>query len=536
MRRSGAHATLAVLVSVLFCATAGAQVRRVRGGQALDASPLVGSGGFNSVTRRGGFSSQLYVTGQVTGLRSFRGGTPYFAANQLNLALPSAGFDMFRRQSVGVAQAVGGGTYRASPYFARSATVFGVRGIVRGRTGPGSSVPRTPAAAARARRLYLDATDAGVRRTVGGIAADLGAGVDVLDSGPGRTGGRKAGLRSIFARPGTTSLFHMAGLREQINLADELHALGRQDKPLDTRVDETAEKPTLPPLPGAKDAKDAEDGARGKGGPDKAPRLGAATGGALGKVPGVDVVPTTPGLVDTGEGGDDPSARAGKKPSRGPGKATKTDEHAKKPLPGALTPPGDGKAAEPPVVLLPPGKAPAPIRSLGGGDDAAGRQMVAAAKLLKAGRYYDADAAFAPVDAARPDSALPALGRALAMFGAGEAYSAGLHLDRAMRIAPILRVVPVDVAAMLGRPAIDRALAPLEARVAAQKDTPESMLLLIAAFVRHNTGATGQAKLWARRLLRVAAKDALLAGYAEFVLTGKRPGRADSSSRPAAGK
>ncbi len=126
----------AVMVATGMVSAAGGQVAQRNVGQALDANPQIGSGGFNTVTGGAdGVNSQLFVTGQVTGLRSFRGNIGYFAPDQLQMNVPSAGLSDFNRRSAGVGIIVGGG-YVASPYYDRSATVFGVRGITGGYTAP----------------------------------------------------------------------------------------------------------------------------------------------------------------------------------------------------------------------------------------------------------------------------------------------------------------------------------------------------------------------------------------------------------------
>ena len=145
---------------ILAIAEAGGQVAPTQTGRALDANYQIGSGGYNAIRRGlGGINSQLYVTGQVSGLRSFRGSVGYFAANELRLDLPSAGLDDFRRQSASVRQALAGGTYLPAAYFRRTQTSFGLRGIAAGLTIPGSDVPiRSTVSASQVRSLYAGAT------------------------------------------------------------------------------------------------------------------------------------------------------------------------------------------------------------------------------------------------------------------------------------------------------------------------------------------------------------------------------------------
>ena len=134
--------TAAAFGWLLLAAAASGQVRQVELGGALDANPMVGGQGSNAVPeQRRAINSQLYVTGQVTGLAGFQGNVPYFAPNQLHLALPGQALSNFIGRSVGVMDVLRGTANVSAPYYSATDTVFGVGGILRGRTAPGTDVP-----------------------------------------------------------------------------------------------------------------------------------------------------------------------------------------------------------------------------------------------------------------------------------------------------------------------------------------------------------------------------------------------------------
>lgn len=74
-------------------------------GRALDSNPGSGSSGFN-LTRPGmydaGARANAIITGNVTGLNYFHGGSPLLNNNQFRDSLPSGELGGFRAQSVGL--------------------------------------------------------------------------------------------------------------------------------------------------------------------------------------------------------------------------------------------------------------------------------------------------------------------------------------------------------------------------------------------------------------------------------------------------
>jgi len=122
----------------------GAQVRQIPGGRALDANPMVGSGGYNVSARTYRINQgNLIITGNVTGGRAFRGYSPIRDSSQLLLDLPSSTLSNFVRDSVGVNDVLAGRTFEPRPYFDPQQTVTNVGAIQAGLNRPGTSVPRS---------------------------------------------------------------------------------------------------------------------------------------------------------------------------------------------------------------------------------------------------------------------------------------------------------------------------------------------------------------------------------------------------------
>ena len=133
---------LIMLTLACVCGSASvttAQVSRTQVGGAIDSNYQIGSGGQNRPVGSGPINSQLYVSGQVSGLARFRGQVGYFAPNELNMAVPSASLSGFRRRSAGLEGLTG--SYYTSSYYEPTSTVFGLRGITSGQAAPGTNMP-----------------------------------------------------------------------------------------------------------------------------------------------------------------------------------------------------------------------------------------------------------------------------------------------------------------------------------------------------------------------------------------------------------
>ncbi len=128
----------------VFAATSSAQ-QRVGGIRAnvRDASPMLGSGGYNAPVRRFRYNAgNLFITGNVTGGKSFRGFVPYSSATQFQGTLGSSSLSSFERESINLHQIRSGYLYgRARPYFNPGSTILPLS--ARRYAIPGSSMPKT---------------------------------------------------------------------------------------------------------------------------------------------------------------------------------------------------------------------------------------------------------------------------------------------------------------------------------------------------------------------------------------------------------
>lgn len=132
-RREKSWRTAAILMLAVAAASWG-QVMQERAGRALDANPLVGSGGSNTPVR--GYvpiNGNQVMTGNVTGLGYFHGNVPYSSTSEFSGRLGSSSLRNFARQSAG---APDGGTYTGgySTYYLPSQVIS----TSQGRISPGT--------------------------------------------------------------------------------------------------------------------------------------------------------------------------------------------------------------------------------------------------------------------------------------------------------------------------------------------------------------------------------------------------------------
>lgn len=147
----GAIASLAL--SLAFATTAHAQIdKRVNTGNANsgrvhDANPGVGSGGVNLARPAfdlGGRADAI-ITGNVSGLGSFQGGSPLLQNNAFRASLGSTSLSSFQRQSVGISDVLANQTYTPGYFYDTQRTIADINDIRRGWNQPGSSTLRSPA-------------------------------------------------------------------------------------------------------------------------------------------------------------------------------------------------------------------------------------------------------------------------------------------------------------------------------------------------------------------------------------------------------
>jgi len=524
-----------LVVAAVFAVSDGAvgQAVPTQTGRELDASPQVGSGGYNSPTGSvGGVNSQLYVTGQVTGLGQFRGRVPYISPGLLQTNVPSARFSTFDSQSVGLQDVLRGQTYLTGAYYEPSRTVFNAAGTVSGQTGPGSDVPRSSSAqSSLARKLYVDMTaDYGPIMTMQ-QPIQSGQALSVLpplrpvdDRGVAAAGTADRLVADQFAvsRPGAGALFGVLKIQDRTALAQELYEMQYRENQVDARViTEVA-----PPMLGRSQAD--LTGRTGGGIEDSAGRPGAGR-----RQPPEIIVPGP-------DVGNDPVPRPNKDiymdllirlhEQRGG-----TD--LVRPVVGAARPESPGVIAKPVSPLGQQVPSPGEIKIVeiakdktvvlhglaGVSTDQFNFHMGRAEKKLKAGRFYDAAGDYEIALTINASNPLAHVGLGLSLLAAGEPLSAAMYVRRAMEIFPPLMETRLDIPAMLDKDLVLRRLTGIQRRLDDAAEKPDPSLVFLAAYVCQNLGQTDQAKRYAEQLQTLAEGDKLLSAYATYVLTGARP-------------
>ncbi len=542
MAQSAKKAAWCAVAVVLLSSPLLGQSGTVQRGRAHDANPRVGSGGYNRArgsSRR--FDSQLYVTGQVSGLRAFRGSIGYYAANQLNLDLPSGTLSGFRRQSVGLADIVVSDSYRPVPYYDQATTAWRAAGIVAGRGRPGLSlsgiVPSVPASG----QLYVDARPAyqpiapsssgqvlATARAIPRVVQVDGPRSDVADY-------LKALQLGATARPGGETLFGVLRPKEQSQLVQELSEAAIAGEAIEAGVDAqvVAEVDRSVRAEAARPHEPAQAEPEPQGeptppvpGPDGETEPPQPSGFRADQDVFVDLLR---GLQEQRRLESDPAGgrhEQGEAVRRSSGDPTfrATGRRAAARRAGGQAPAGAaGGARQRPAVGL-SSSGGVVLHSLAGRHkDMFNIAMSKAESKLKAGEYYRAAGGYELAVTFNPKNPLARLGLGLALLGAGEPLAAGLSIRRAVELFPSVMEASVDIAAMMDMEVFRRRVVGLEKRIARQGQKPDSRLVFAAAFVHHNTGGDRKARAYARKLSAMAGEDQLLRSYAQFVLTGRRP-------------
>jgi len=508
------NAIVAVAAGMLAAATAAGQVRLQDTGNVLDANPQLGSRGRNAPVQGIRVDSQLYVTGQVSGLGAFSGRTGYFAPDQLNLTLPTAGLDTFRRQSVSLQDVLAGGTYYATPYFSRNQTVLNSGAISRGANASGTSEPLFQRIdTRRTQQLYQAALEQ--------YKAALPTSTINLDDSPGMplatdalpsAAGVRTGEQAARAR--TARLFGVLSREDREQLARQFAQMDDQqeaDRPeglQDTRVEDRVD---------ARVTGDVTDRA-GQTLPDGAEDGGATRGGPLTGRTAANLPAANQDVYF------DLLRFMGEQTQAGEGEMPKMPD-------GSLPPPAteDGKRpaeGQEQGVSMTDGSGIVLHSLAGKSQDVFNRHMKSAEANLSNRAYYRAAADFHYASLIDNRNPLAPLGRAVALFGAGEPLSAAFHLRRALEIFPPLMETKVALVDQIHKDELQREMARLDKRLERKGIDNEAQLLLLATFVKHNTDRGGAAREYAARLRRFSEDDPLGRAYADYILTGERPGPA----------
>ncbi|MDP6546859.1 MAG: hypothetical protein QGH60_23030 [Phycisphaerae bacterium] len=507
---------------VLVFVTQGAwgQIVPVQDGRALDSNYRLGSGRVNTATpRRTTFSSQMYITGQVTGLGAFRGTTGYSAANQLRMTVPSSALSDFRRQSVGLSDVLAGQTYRTGQYLDRSTTALGLRGITSGLTAPGTNVPRRSYLEGLVPLKDLDAAMSDFRPLLGtrvgrAISSPIQPAIRIDPSVPRVVDPR--GFRSGSVAPKTLGASELAvftvsrpSQRNEVDVElQELDRLGDDDL---TRVDSKVRAPAV-----ARPAAGTEGGIR--------TALGSKS---IAETKGVESDVFLRLVYLLGKQHLDSSGGTG------------------------IARPVDPKGGDPDMKLKPLGARPGSVELVeqglrgelvfntlvGKGAGIFNAAMRKGEKQLKSGHFYNAADQYRLAAEIEPRNPTARIGLAVALFGAGESLSAALQLRRAMEIFPPVMVTSLKVVRKIPsekfKGKLDKIYQGLKERKGANVNP---QLAMLATYMHRSAGEMYTAEVCARKLKGAAGDDKLYSAYATYVITGKRPGAMKPTTRPARSK
>ncbi len=506
----GGLATVAAVIVLLVSAwpvSLSGQVAPVQTGHALDANYRIGSGRYNTrISAIPDLNSQMYVTGQVTGLGAFRGRTGYVEADQLRLTVPSATLGDFRRQSVGLADVLRGDTYRTSLYLDRSTTALGVREIASGLAIPGGNIPRASLSAPLMPPKVLEDAVADFKPLMGrrpgrAITAQV---QPVVQPGGYRTspyagarGRNMVAAVSLAAVPtGAVDIFAVPRLKDRDELARELyeyeldHGLPEQ---ADQRVDAVVDVSQV-----VRPATGQEDGQL----------LGLGGQRPEASVADQDVFRDVVFLLQQQHLADAQASEVRPQPAEASWEDT------------ALV-----QAGQRGTII---------IKGLAGkGKDYYNKKLREAEALLKAGKFYSAADEYRIAIIIDPKNPMARLGMALATFAAGEPVTAALHLRVAMEVFPPVMVTRLGVARRVPVEALKRELDMLDDRLAGEGRIVDPQLALLAAYMHLGMGNRYRADVSAKKLKAAADEDKFYLAYAAFVLTGERPSTRKATIAPA---
>ena len=528
MRRTEERILCLAVALGAACSLCFSQDARLQRGDALDSNPMVGSGGSNSA--QGGtrgidqlLRANLYVTGQVTGLGAFRGSVPYRPSDQFQIGLPSAGLDDFTRRSVGLQDVLHspGGVYGAQPYLSRTSTVLGAGGLLSGAASPGTNVPKwtavTPGIARQLRQDAMTQYRSQLPSPAGRVlsvpievdriptyATDRAATIadQVTGDADRRTSDPVRHAGPLETRPGAGALFGMMPGERSDRLARDLREMTRPDGHLDLRIDASVDdqyrlggQQTLD-LPS--DPNDAQPPVAGS------PPGVAKPEQTLSRRNEDVFVDLLLRLRERGDratpfgrsGSGSPVARLTKDPST----------------------PAAGPAAKS-IVEIDPEHGMVVHRLAGLGKDALNRNLTMAEKELKKGRYYIAVEYFQIAQLADEDNPLPPLGMALAYFGAGETYTAGVRIHQAMGLFPPLMRSRIDLAKIMDPAQVKGQLSHFARRLREDPyERRDPYMFLSACYMAWNAGQPSEAVRYAEKLLAVAKDQEILQAYARSIL------------------
>jgi len=497
---------VALTISPAFAQVYRVQPRPVQQGNALDSNPRVGSGGSNAGTRMdaGAYNieSQLYVTGQVSGLGNFRGPVPYAGANQFRIDVPSAGMSGFIGRSVGLQEVQRGQVLAPTPYYAPSRTIVGPRAISAGLNQPGSSIPRSDAIhAGISSRLFVEATAQYrpiVPRADGRLlstpierapidvtprmARDARTAPQLL---PGLVSDEPLPITRLGQRLDSTSTGVMLDIvtpEDRVALAEDLWSL-EMAKRIDPSVDVSAL------VDASITERETQTGQLPfDAPPEPAPRIVPGDGQNV--------------YLDLLREFSDQNRQ-----EETPEDILLAEEQALRAENPAF------EEREGTIILR---------RFTGGAKDEFNVTIAEADRRLKVGDYYHAVYQYRLAHVYDRSNPLPHVGMGLAYFAAGEPMSSALKMREAMAAFPPIMETRLDIPSMVDVKVIDSQLARLERIINGyQFEDPDPLLPFIAAYIHNSLGNTDEARRHAKSLRELAGDDEIYRAYSNHLLGDK---------------
>ncbi|MCG8405551.1 MAG: hypothetical protein MI923_10180 [Phycisphaerales bacterium] len=457
-------------------------------GRLLDSNPQVGSGGRNPRTPYrfdGGRQSNAAVTGNLTGLARFHGGTPVIQSNQFRSALPSAGLSGFLGTSVGLEAVRANRTLQPTFYLPRAETIADLGFIRSGLNRPGSStlrstltrrpLPQTRQIPDRLPeipdptdiRLYVNravSTTPGTRQRPL-FPADETSGID------GRLPFSSAARSSIFGTPRPVESPGFVSPFERLRSIDSKLSgpLNEPIRPL-SPVPEMATKPELgtsilPALAGPQSnvrrSMEAQDGRDDAPGAKRSQRAEANTSPFsgekarswnLGEDRFTDLQNAVRAAQKTGQQGLGFASRGQLDAIDRFGAESapqKTDSQAPD---SARRDVGEELTEVSAALRWTKGLLEDPIKSfVGRFDDRLNQYLTAAEAALHRGEYYSASRWFNLAHTVDPRNPLPLLGRGHALVAAGDYLSAALMLEQGLSRFPQIAAFRLDLPSLVGQ-------------------------------------------------------------------------------------
>jgi len=420
----------------------------------LDASRQLGSGGYNSPAPRygyGGGFGNLYITGNVTGGRGFRGYVPYSDPTQFSSRLGSSALSGFegdathlRRVEAGIMPG------QTMPYYHGSSTILPLSAHAQGLTLPGSLIPRAqvlPRSESFGTRAFLSpyTTEGFVRLPENVRTSDVLVPNITLP-------------QQLPVQPG-----EMAGISPTPTPAERTLPFGQEPKaqPTPEQPESLLGQPTPMPEPGQPQEVQQDYSSWLNAQAEQAERPQIKVGfqpefaeqarqmGTQGHLSKMTESPTTEQVTPT------PTPMSTPSPTMSP-----LPESQRLRRPSAI------KSGQPVVSTL-----------AGNGDDTFSQVMRLGQRLLSQGKFYGAHQAYVQAGSLKENDPMPLFGQAHALIGAGDLRSGAVALEAALKQFPKFLRLQLDGARLIGSASIlNRRREQLE-NLAAKNDDPQIKLL-----------------------------------------------------------